>query len=78
MKMEKIYDKVYITLDDEVQRDDYEISDRLTGLLENADLETMSRKDLTDLVCKASAVGQKQGFISGVRFLAKLLCEIMI
>ena len=78
MMMEKIYDKVYITLDDEVQRDDYEISDRLTGLLENADLETMSRKDLTDWVCTASAVGQKQGFISGVRFLAKLLCEIMI
>ena len=33
MMMEKIYDKVYITLDDEVQRDDYEISDILTGLL---------------------------------------------
>lgn len=76
MLLEQIYDKVYAETD-EIRKGDHEISNQLMPLIESADLEVITREEFVELVCRACAVGEREGFASGARFLAKLVCEAL-
>ncbi len=74
--LEEIYHKIYAE-SEEVCKDDQEVSKQLSLLIENADLEVITQEEFTDLVCRACALGERKGFIAGVRFLAKLICDAL-
>ena len=74
--LEDIYNKVYAGTE-EIKSADYAISSQLTPLIENADLEGMTREEFVDLLCRAGAIGEKAGFALGARFLAKLICDAL-
>lgn len=76
MILEEIYKKVYANAE-EIRKEDHELSSQLTPLIEGADLKTMTQEELIDLVCKSCALGEKKGFLSGVHFLASLICEAL-
>ena len=55
--LEDIYNKVYAGTE-EIKSADYAISSQLTPLIENADLEGMTREEFVDLLCRAGAIGE--------------------
>lgn len=76
MLIREIYDKIF-TETKEMEKNDHEISDELTALLKGVDLETVTYEEFTGLMCRACALGERQGFISGFRFLGKVICEAL-
>ena len=74
--IEEIYQKVYAEQED-VQRDDFSISDQLSVLMDETDIMTLDREKLGVILCKASLIGQKQGFYGGLRFYIRLLTEAL-
>lgn len=78
MLIEKIYKEVYSKLLEETMQDDLKMSDQLSVLAEETQLEQLDKKKLENLLCKAAIIGQEQGFISGVRFWTKLIREVMM
>lgn len=54
------------------------MNEKLMLLVTGADMEHMSEAKVADLICRGAVIGQKEGFISGVRFTAKLLCNMLI
>lgn len=76
MLIEEIYQKVYAE-QEEAHLDDFAISDDLSVLLDETDIKTLDKEKLGMLLCKASLIGQKQGFYSGFRFCIRLLTEAL-
>lgn len=74
--LEEIYDKIYAETED-VRESDHEAGSRLEALIENADLEGITQEEFADLVFKAYVMGEKKGFVSGLRFFAKLICNAL-
>lgn len=56
---------------------DEAMNEKLTLLVENLDMEHMTKAKMAELVCKGTVIGEREGFISGVRFTARLLCEML-
>ena len=68
----RIYDKVFVPMSEASGSADEAMNERLILLIEGADIEHMA-----DLICKGAVIGQREGFISGVRFTARLLCNML-
>ena len=56
---------------------DEAMNERLILLIEGADIEHMTKTSLADLICKGAVIGQREGVISGVRFTARLFCNML-
>lgn len=65
MILNKIYKQVYSEMEDQTTQDDYVISDKLEILMEEIEIGEIDKEKLEILLCKASLIGQEQGFISG-------------
>lgn len=75
MILNKIYKQVYSEMEDQTTQDDYAISDKLEILMEEIEIGEIDKEKLEILLCKASLIGQEQGFISGWRAAFRLLKE---
>ncbi len=75
MLIEKIYNKVYVEMEHKTQGDDFSMSNKLNILVEETGIEELDKEKLGLLLCKACVIGQKQGFISGWKFVFQLLGE---
>lgn len=73
----RIYDKVFVPMNEESGSTDEVLSEKIRLLVAEADMEHMDDTQLTDLICKGTVVGEREGFISGVRFAARLLCNML-
>ena len=58
-----------------MEKNDHEISDELSALFKNVDLKEITDEEFTNLMCQACAIGERQGFVSGFRVFAKIICE---
>ena len=76
MLIKKIYKEVYSKMQEDTGADDFAMSDRLTTLLETP-VDEIDRDKLEILLCRASIIGQEQGFVSGFRFCIRLLAEAL-
>lgn len=74
MLIEKIYKEVYSKMQEDTGADDLAMSDRLAPLLETP-VDEIDKDKLEILLCRASIIGQEQGFVSGFRFCIRLLSE---
>ena len=77
MIIERIYDKVFVPMSESSGSADEVMNERLLLLLTGADIEHMTKASLADLICKGAVIGQREGFISGVRFTARLFCNML-
>lgn len=59
----------------EMEKNDHEISGELSALFQNVDLKEITYEEFTNLMCQACAIGERQGFVSGFRVFAKIICE---
>lgn len=73
-----IYDKVFVPMSEGAGSADEVMNEKLLLVVASADMEHMDGKQLADLLCRAAVIGQKEGFISGVRFAARLLCNMLV
>ena len=76
MLIRDIYNKIFAETK-EMERNDHEISDELSALFKNVDLKEITDEEFTNLMCQACAIGERQGFVSGFRFFAKIICEAL-
>ena len=76
MLIRDIYNKIFAETK-EMERNDHEISDELSALFQNVDLPKVTYEEFTDLMCQACAIGERQGFVSGFRAFAKIMCEAL-
>lgn len=74
MLIEKIYKEIYSKMREDTGADDLAMSDRLAPLLETP-VDEIDKEKLEILLCRASIIGQEQGFVSGFRFCIRLLSE---
>lgn len=77
MLIDEIYKEVYVKLNQDVMQDDSSISNQLALLVEEIKVDQIDKGNLEDLLCRAAVIGQARGFVSGVRFWAKLNMEII-
>lgn len=77
MLIDDIYKEVYVKLHQNVMQDDLNIGDQLALLVEEIKLDQLDKEKLEALLCKAAVIGQARGFVSGVRFWAKLNIEVI-
>ena len=75
MLIETIYKKVYADLPEQTGKDDFSMSGKLDVLIEETNLEELDKEKLALLMCRASVIGQEQGFVSGWKFALRLLAE---
>lgn len=73
----EIYDKIFAETK-EMEKNDREISDELAVLFRDVDLAALTHEEFTELICRACAVGERQGFVSGFRVFGKIICEALI
>lgn len=73
----RIYDKVFVPMSESSGSADEAMNERLILLVTGADIEHMTKASLAELICKGAVIGQREGFISGVRFTARLLCDML-
>ncbi len=73
----RIYDKVFVPMSESSGSADEAMNERLILLVTGADIEHMTKASLAELICKGAVIGQREGFISGVRFTARLLCNML-
>lgn len=78
MLIEKIYQEVYAKLEEDTQEDDLRMGEQLADLAEGITWDQLNQEKLEDLLCEAALIGQKRGFVSGVRFWSKLIVEILV
>ena len=76
MLIEKIYKEIYSKMQEDIGKDDFAMSDRLSVLLETP-IEDLDKERLESLLCSACVVGQERGFVSGFRFCIRLLSEAL-
>ncbi len=74
MLIRDIYNRIFAETK-EMEKNDHEISDELSALFKNVDLKEITDEEFTNLMCQACAIGERQGFVSGVRVFAKIICE---
>lgn len=77
MLIDEIYKEVYVKLNKDVMQDDLSISNQLALLVEEINVDQLDKRKLEDLLCRAAVIGQARGFVSGVRFWAKLNIEVI-
>lgn len=73
MLIRDIYNKIFAETK-EMERNDHEISDELSALFRDVELQKITYEEFTDLMCQACAIGERQGFVSGFRVFAKMMC----
>ena len=71
-----IYNRIFAETK-EMEKNDHEISDELSALFKNVDLKEITDEEFTNLMCQACAIGERQGFVSGFRVFAKIICEAL-
>ena len=76
MLIRDIYNKIFAETK-EMERNDHEISDELSALFRDVDLQKVTYEEFTNLMCQACAIGERQGFVSGFRAFAKIMCEAL-
>ncbi len=76
MLIRDIYNKIFAETK-ETERNDHEISDELSALFRDVDLQKVTYEEITNLMCQACAIGERQGFVSGFRVFAKIICEAL-
>ena len=74
MLIRDIYNRIFAETK-EMERNDHEISDELSALFRDVDLKEITDEEFTNLMCQACAIGERQGFVSGFRVFAKIICE---
>ena len=67
-----IYNKIFAETK-EMEKNDHEISSELTTLFK----DVVTYEEFTNLMCQACAIGERQGFVSGFRVFAKIMCEAL-
>ena len=77
MLVGRIYDKIFVPMSEASRSADETMNERPILLIEGADIEHMTKTSLADLICKGAVIGQREGFISGVRFTARLFCNML-
>ena len=73
MLIRDIYNRIFAETK-EMEKNDHEISDELSALFKNVDLKEITDEEFTNLMCQACAIGERQGFVSGFRVFAKMMC----
>ena len=76
MLIRDIYNRIFAETK-EMEKNDHEISDELSALFKNVDLKEITDEEFTNLMCQACAIGERQGFVSGFRVFAKIMCEAL-
>lgn len=71
-----IYNKIFAETK-EMGKNDHEISSELTTLFKDVDFQKVTYEEFTNLMCQACAIGERQGFVSGFRVFAKIMCEAL-
>ena len=74
MLIRDIYNRIFAETK-EMEKNDHEISDELSALFKNVDLKEITDEEFTNLMCQACAIGERQGFVSGFRVFAKIICK---
>ena len=74
MLIRDIYNRIFAETK-EMEKNDHEISDELSALFKNVDLKEITDEEFTNLMCQACAIWERQGFVSGFRVFAKIICE---
>ena len=74
MLIRDIYNRIFAETK-EMEKNDHEISDELSALFKNVGLKEITDEEFTNLMCQACAIGERQGFVSGFRVFAKIICE---
>ena len=77
MLVGRIYDKIFVPMSEASRSADETMNERPILLIEGADIEHMTKTSLADLICKGAVIGQREGVISGVRFTARLFCNML-
>ena len=77
MWLEKIYDLVYSEKEEEIDKQDEALVERLNILLTGVGEESVSKDELERLLGEAVLLGERQGFLNGVHFLAELRLEVI-
>ena len=68
MWLEKIYDLVYSEKEEEIDKQDEALIERLNILLTGVGEESVSKDELERLLGEAVLLGERQGFLNGVHF----------
>jgi len=76
MLIRDIYNRIFAETK-EMEKNDHEISDELSALFKDVDLKEITDEEFTNLMCQACAIGERQGFVSGFRVFAKIMCEAL-
>lgn len=76
MLIRDIYNKIFAETK-EMERNDHGISDELSALCRDVDSQKVTYEEFTNLMCQACAIGERQGFVSGFRVFAKIMCEAL-
>ena len=77
MWLEKIYDLVYSEKEEEIDKQDEALIERLNILLTGVGEESVSKDELERLLGEAVLLGERQGFLNEVHFLAELCLEVI-
>ena len=77
MWLEKIYNLVYSEKEEEIDKQDEALIERLNILLTGVGEESVSKDELERLLGEAVLLGERQGFLNGVHFLAELFLEVI-
>lgn len=77
MWLEKIYDLVYSEKEEEIDKQDEALVERLNILLTGVGEESVSKDELERLLGEAVLLGERQGFLNVVHFLAELCLEVI-
>ena len=77
MWLEKIYDLVYSEKEEEIDKQDEALVERLNILLTGTGEDSVSKDELERLLGEAVLLGERQGFLNGVHFLAELCLEVI-
>ena len=77
MLVGRIYDKIFVPMSEASRSADETMNERPILLIEGADIEHMTKTSLADLICKGAVIGQREGVISGVRFTARIFCNMV-
>ena len=72
-----IYDLVYSEKEEEIDKQDEALIERLNILLTGVGEESVSKDELERLLGEAVLLGERQGFLNGVHFLAELCLEVI-
>ena len=76
MLIRDIYNKIFAETK-EMEKNDHEISEELYALFKDVALKEITDEEFTNLMCQACAIGERQGFVSGFRVFAKIMCEAL-